>query len=122
MFDEGVSVDPKKMEIVVEWSVPNDKTDVRRCLGLATYMRKYIKNFAKITILVTNLLKEKFERINWTRNCHGSFEALKKALTEALVLRTIDPLKGGLVLCTDASDMAIGAIFMQEGKVIAYES
>ena len=34
----------------------------------------------------------------------------------------MDPLKGGLVLCTDASDMAIGVVLIQEGRVIAYES
>ena len=27
----------------------------------------------------------------------------------------MDPLKGGLVLCTNANDMSIGAIMMQEG-------
>lgn len=32
------------------------------------------------------------------------------------------PLKIGLVLCTHASDMAIGAILKQEGQVLAYES
>ena len=34
----------------------------------------------------------------------------------------MDPLKGGLVLCIDASDMGIGVVLMQEGRVIAHES
>ena len=33
----------------------------------------------------------------------------------------MDPLKRGLFLCTNASDMAIGVVLMQEGKVIAYK-
>jgi hypothetical protein len=34
----------------------------------------------------------------------------------------MDPLKSGLVLCTDVVDMAIGVVLMQEGMMIAYES
>jgi hypothetical protein len=85
-------------------------------------MRKYVRFFAKIAAPITDLLKRKSERIIWTRDCHESFEALMKTLTEAPVLTIVDPLKGGLVLCTDASDMAIGDVLMQEGRVIAYES
>ena len=33
----------------------------------------------------------------------------------------MDLLKGALVLCTNASDMAISVVLMQEGRVIAYE-
>jgi hypothetical protein len=68
------------------------------------------------------LLKDKFEKITWTSDCHASFEALKKALTRLPVLRIMRSLKGGLVLCTNASDMAIDAILMQGGRAIAYES
>ena len=71
---------------------------------------------------MTNLLKDKFKKVTWIIDCHASFDALKKALREALVLRIMDPLKGRLLLCTDASNMAIGTIMMQDGKVIAYES
>ena len=99
--------------------MPKDKTEVRRFLGLATYIRIYVRDFA---IPMINLLKGKFERIVWTSDCHASFEALKKDLTKTLVLNIMDLLRGGLVLCTDANDMAIGAIMTQEGMVIAYES
>lgn len=38
------------------------------------------------------------------------------------MLKVIDPRTNGIVLCTDVSDLALGAILMQEGLVIAYES
>ena len=69
-----------------------------------------------------DLLKAKFEKITWTSHCHDNFEALKKTMMEALILRIMDPLKGGLVLCTDASDMAIGVILMRKNKIIGFES
>jgi hypothetical protein len=53
-------------------------------------------------------------------DCHASLEALKKALTITPVLRIMDFLKDGLVLCTNANDMAVGVVLMQEDKVIAY--
>ena len=46
---------------------------------------------------------------------------MKKAFTKALTLSILDCLKGMSVSCTDANDMAIGVVLMQEGRVIAYE-
>ena len=43
-------------------------------------------------------------------------------LTQTPVLTIIDPLKGNIILCTDASDLAIGAVLMQDKKIVAYES
>ena len=122
LSEKGDSVDSKKIKTVIRWPVSNDKIEVGCFMRLATYMRKYVRNFAKITAPITDLLKEKFERITWTNDCHASFEALKKALTKTLVLRMMDPLKDKLVLCTNASNIAIGDILMQEGRVIAYVS
>ena len=36
------------------------------------------------------------------------------------IFEIMDPLEGGLVLCTNVNDMAIDAILMQEDKVTAY--
>ena len=110
--DEGTSIDPKKIKIVVKWSVLNDKTEVKYFLELATYMRKYIKDFTKIAAPMMDLLKDKIERITWTCDCHESFEALKYALTKIPNLRIMNSLKCRLVLRTDASDMAKGILLM----------
>ena len=45
-------------------------------------MKKHVRYFAKIAASMTNLLKYKFGRINWTSDCYASFEAMKKILTE----------------------------------------
>jgi len=69
-----------------------------------------------------NLLKGKSDSIVWNHECNLSFFALKLALTHAPILTIIDPLKGNIVLCIDASDLAIGVVLMQNRQVIAFES
>jgi hypothetical protein len=80
--------------------MPNDKTEVKQFLRLAIDIRK------------ENL------RMLSNSDCHVDFKALKKTLTEIAVLRMMDLLEKGLVLCTDVSDMAIGFILMQEYMVL----
>ena len=82
----GVLVDPRKMETVVRWTIPKDMID----------------GFAKIVAPVTDFLKEIFENIIWTKDCHASFKVLKKTLAKIPVLRVMDLLKDRLVLWIDA--------------------
>ncbi len=70
---------------------------------------------------MTELLKRNAE-IKWTLLCEDNFCKLKRALTQAPILKLIDYTKDELVLCTDASEEATGAVLMQEGHVVAYES
>jgi hypothetical protein len=39
----------------------------------------------------------------------------------ALILEKFNPNMGGLILCTNGSDLTIGAMLMQGGQLIAYE-
>ena len=42
---EGVSVDPKKIEAVVNWKPPKNVSEVRSFLGLTGYYRKFVEGF-----------------------------------------------------------------------------
>ena len=60
---EGISVDPPKIEAIVNWKPPTNVSEVRSFLGLASYYRKFVEGFSKIATPLTNLLKkdQKFE-------------------------------------------------------------
>ena len=50
-----------------------------------------------------------------------AFQTLKEKLTNVPILIVPDPTKD-FVVCTDASLEGLGAVLMQDGRVIAYES
>ena len=54
--EEGIRVDPKKIEVIIEWKPPRNVTDVRSFLGLAGYYRRFVKGFSMTTTPMTRLL------------------------------------------------------------------
>ena len=53
----GVSTNPKKLEVVEQWPTPKSVKQVRGFLGLAGYYRHFVKDFGKIALPLTTLLK-----------------------------------------------------------------
>ena len=82
---EGIRVDPKKIEVVVEWKTPRNVTEVHSFLGLAGYYRRFVKGFSMTAAPMTRLL-QKNVKYDWSEKCQRSFDKLKTFLTEAPVL------------------------------------
>ena len=55
---EGIRVDPKKIEVVVEWKKPRNVTEVHSFLGLAGYYRRFVKGFSMTVAPMTRLLQK----------------------------------------------------------------
>ena len=53
---EEIRVDPKKIEVVVEWKPPRNVTEVRSFLGLTGYYRRFVKGFSMTATPITRLL------------------------------------------------------------------
>ena len=120
VWKERIRVDPKKIEVVVEWKPPRNVTEVRSFLGLAGYYRRFVKGFSMIAAPMTRLL-QKNVKFEWSEECQRSFDKLKAFLTEAPVLT--QPTCGKeYVIFSDASLNGLGCVLMQEGKVVAYAS
>ena len=56
---EGVSVDPQKVEAILDWKPPTSATEIRSFLGLAGYYRKFVEGFSRIAAPLTKLTRKK---------------------------------------------------------------
>ena len=137
----GVSPNPEKVAKIKDWPTPKTPKEVHSFVGLASYYRRFIPNFAKWAgplhaLIVPASFKQKIRRgemkksdlpeFQWTPACQEGFDQLKKALTEAPVLAYPDYSKP-FILETDASLKGLGAVLSQKGddneiRVIAYAS
>ena len=61
---EGISVDPQKIEAILDWKPPTNVTEVRSFLGLASYYRKFVEGFSKIATPLTKLIRKE-EKFIW---------------------------------------------------------
>ncbi|GAU29982.1 hypothetical protein TSUD_360970 [Trifolium subterraneum] len=116
----GVSVDPSKVEAVLNWERPRTVSEVRSFIGLAGYYRRFILGFSEIALPLTRLTR-KGAAFVWDELCENSFNLLKQKLTSAPVLVIPDPDKKYVVYC-DASNKGLRCVLMQEGAVVAYAS
>jgi hypothetical protein len=104
-------MDDHKVKAILDWEPPKLVSTLRSFLGLASYYRKFIKNFAKIATPLTNLLKKSAGTYEWDGACDGAFETLKGILVKTLVLKFLDFDKD-FEIHSDASDFAIGRVLM----------
>jgi hypothetical protein len=117
---EGISVDPSKVQEVIEWKPPKTVHQIRSFLGLAGYYRRFIPDFSRIAKPMTELLKKGVKFV-WSEDCEKAFHTLRQHLTTAPVLVQPDNSKPFEVFC-DASGTGLSCVLMQENGVIVYAS
>ena len=138
---DSVSPNPEKVAKIKDWPTPKTPKEVHSFIGLASYYRRFIPNFAKWAgplhaLIVPASFKQKIRKgemkksdlpeFQWTPACQEGFNQLKKALMEAPVLAYPDYSKL-FILETDTSLKGLGAVLSQKGDdneicVVAYAS
>ena len=120
--ENGIATDPEKTAVIATWPVPESKKNIQQFLGLANYYRRFIKDFGT-TAKPLQWLLEKNIAFEWTQQCQGAFDHLRKCLMTTPILAFPDHSRH-FMLDTDASDTGIGAILsqVQDDGVIAYAS
>ena len=106
--DKGVATDPAKTAQVAKWPTPSSQKEVQQFLGLASYYRRFVKDFATIAKPL-HRLTEKTMDFKWTSECQSAFEELRRNLTAAPILAFPD-FEKPFILDTDASDFGVGAV------------
>jgi hypothetical protein len=74
--EEGIVVDPEKVQAIREWPAPRNVVEVRSFMGLAGYYRRFITEFSRIAHSITSL-QRKGKKFQWTEECESSFQGLK---------------------------------------------
>ena len=118
--DNGIRPDPAKIAAVKEWAVPKDLHELRSFLGFGNFFRKFLQGYSKMVLPLTRLTQSKVPWV-WTPACQDAFEQVKYALTHAPTLVIADPTKPYEVIA-DASGECLGAILLQDGRPVAFES
>ena len=114
-------MDPKKVKAILEWPTPENVGEVRSIHGLASFYRKFIKNFSFVCNAMTETIRGYKNDFKWTHGADKSFETLKQKVVELPVLALPDFNKVFQVEC-DASGSAIGVVLSQDNKPIAFIS
>jgi hypothetical protein len=109
----GISVDPSKVQKVMDWKPPKSVHQIRSFLGLAGFYRRVIPDFSRIAKPMTELLRKGVKFV-WSEAYEKAFHMLRQHLTSAPVLVRPDNSKPFEVFC-DASGTSLGCMLMQEG-------
>ena len=73
---DGILVDPAKIEAVMQWEVPKSPSDIRSFLGLAGSYHRFIQDFSMITVPLTRLTRKGMD-FRWGPEQQRAFETLR---------------------------------------------
>ncbi|PIK34653.1 hypothetical protein BSL78_28525 [Apostichopus japonicus] len=134
---DGILPDPEKTRAIQNWKRPETERELRSFMGLASYYRRFVANFAKIAAplhALTGGQRCKAKRPHnptrsvadrWEAKHEEAFRELKSKLTTAPVLGYPD-FQRPYILEVDASLLGFGAVLSQQQEtgrvVIAYAS
>ena len=111
LSEQGVGMDPKKLEAIENWKFPKNRKEVRSFIGLANYYRDFIENFSAIARPLTDLTKEGV-LFCMDKESMESFLKLKDSFKNEVLLMYPDQTKE-FFLEVDASEFGIGAALSQ---------
>lgn len=118
----NLKMDPYKVEENLNWPTPRNASEVKSFHGLASFYRKFIKNFSGVCAPMIDTIKggRKCQFV-WTSEANKSFEYLKRRVAKQPVLVLPNFHKVFTIEC-DASDKVVGGVLSQEGRPVAFFS
>jgi hypothetical protein len=102
-------MDPEKVKAIKEWPSPRSMFEVRSFHGLASFYRKFIRDFSGICAPMMDTMKKRHKYFKWTEEAERSSNILKENIAGRPILVLPNFGKTFQVRC-DASGVAIAVV------------
>nr|CAN74155.1 hypothetical protein VITISV_011980 [Vitis vinifera] len=116
---QGIQVDEEKIRAIQDWLSPTSVGHVCSFHGLASFYRKFVKDFSSITAPLIKVIKKNVG-FKWGDEQEKAFQLIKEKLTHAPHLLALPDFTKMFEIECDASGKGIDAVLMQRGRAIAY--
>lgn len=110
---DGLRTDPEKVEAILNFARPKTFTELKRFIGLASWYRRFVKDFSMVASPLHDLTKGKKKKLVWTEEAEAAWISLKTLLTSTPVMTCPDYTKPFVIQC-DASSTGVGAVLCQK--------
>ena len=105
---------PEKVRDIRNCQRPINKKQVRSFLGLVGYYRKFAPNFSAISAPLSDLTRKgQSSKVRWGQEQENAFVCLINQLRQSPIL-CLPNFEKEFIMQTDASDLGIGAVLLQE--------
>lgn len=113
--ESGLRPGAKKIQAVAEFPRPTNVHQIRQFIGLASFFRRFVYNFAALARPLTKLTKADVQWL-WGPDQETAFQCIKDKLVTRPILALYDPNFETEVHC-DASKVGIGGVLFQRENV-----
>ena len=123
--EHGLAIDPEKTEAIRIYPTPRTVSQVQRFNGMASWLRRFIKDYATIASPLTDITKNPTGKFNWGKKEDDAFNLIKQKIADAPMLHRLVPGEP-FIIHADACNTGLGSMLTQciDGveKIIHYGS
>ena len=113
---QGVKPDPAKVSAIREMAEPTSLQEVRRFLGMANYLFRFLPSLSQISEPLQKLTEKEAE-FHWGNSEEAAFKQIKNLMCTEKVLAYYDGSKPIVIQC-DANTQGLGATLLQDGQPV----
>ena len=122
MDEQGVHVDPTKIQVICDWAAPTVLIDLQSFLGLVNFYRRFMLGFFHISWAFSQVTKGGGkENFAWGQEKQQAFDDLNHRLCLAPILSLPD-LQQPFEIEIDTSNYVVGTVLTRHGHPITYHS
>ena len=116
----GLKPDSKKIETIIQMPVPQNKAQLQSFIGLCNYLTCYVPHLTNV-LLPLHAITAKASEFQWEKLHSDARARAKQVIANSCMLQYFNS-EDPIVIQVDASSIGVGAVLMQQGRVVSYHS